>query len=106
MVRSGLQARHFPHSYRTSKSVTACVNKNLSHFAAAASSDHTCANPVNINVTDALPQCSVTVQNGFFLVYKKNKDGGRVKLHVSYAQCKGRRAFVVLPRLGQPAFLV
>lgn len=25
---------------------------------------------------------------------------------MSYAQCKGRRAFVVLPRLGQPAFLV
>ncbi len=67
MVRSSLQARHFPHSNVTSKSVTARVNKNshilqLLHPLIAAVQ----TNPVNINVTDALTQCSVAVQKIFF----------------------------------------
>jgi len=35
MVIASLQARHFLHSNRTSKSVTVCANKKSSHFAAA-----------------------------------------------------------------------
>lgn len=43
-----------------------------------------------------MPFLNVVLQfKMFFLVYKKNKDGGRVKFHVSYAYVKegGRSLF-------------
>lgn len=91
-------ARHFSHSNRAGKSVTACVNKKFSHFAAAESiiTPRNRSEPVNINAASALPPL-VFYFTMSFLVYNINQDGGSLKFRVSCALCKGRRAFVVSP---------